>query len=146
MDWKTRLAIKFTVDGTTTLISPIDSFSPSFTPTAETYHSVERTHVGVIYSPVTVNFTMSVRAIGPVAAQLTKLALIGQQFDIVMLEQEGNDWSFASLLLSNCVITSASPSNATISGAPVATFSGFSRGLTMTDNDQASVRIPNINA
>ena len=146
MDWRTRLAIKLTVDGKTDYITPIDSFTPSFTPTAESYHSVERTHVGVIYSPVAVNFTMSVRAIGPVVAQLTVLAMQGKQFDIVMLEEEGNDWSFASLVLSNCVITSASPSNATISGAPVATFSGLSRGLTVTDNNQASVRVPNVNA
>ena len=36
--------------------------------------------------------------------------------------------------MSRCVITSASPTSATISGAPQATFSGFSMAAAATDN------------
>ncbi len=124
-EWKTRLSVSFTADGTTTLISPIDSFSPSFAMNAEPLHSIEATHIGVIYSPDAMTFSMTVKAIGDVSGQLTALALNGTTFDIILQEADGDDWSFHSILLSNCVITSASPSNASISGAPTATFSGF---------------------
>ena len=71
---------------------------------------------------------MTVKAIGEIAGQLTALAMVGTRFDIKLLEQadSGDDWTFKSVLMENCVITSAGPSNVTISGAPSATFSGFS--------------------
>ena len=72
------------------------------------------------------NFTMTVKAIGDVAGRLTKLALDGELFDIALLEHTGDDWSFSSFVLRDCLITSATPTTATISGAPAATFSGFS--------------------
>ena len=50
-EWKTRLAVSFTSNGTNYLISPIDSFSPTFALNAEAMHSIEQTHIGVIYSP-----------------------------------------------------------------------------------------------
>jgi hypothetical protein len=124
-EWKTRLAVSFTSSGTNYLISPIDSFSPTFALNAEPMHSIEQTHIGVIYSPDSMTFSLTVKALGDVAAQLTALALQGSVFDILLQEQTGDDWSFHSIVMSHCVITSASPSNATISGAPTATFSGF---------------------
>jgi hypothetical protein len=125
-EWKTRLAVSFTANGQTTLISPIDSFTPTFSLTAEAMHSLEQTHIGVIYSPDNITFSLTVKALGDVAAQLTALALNGTLFDILLQEQSGDDWSFHSIVMSNCVITSAAPTNAAISGAPTATFSGFS--------------------
>jgi hypothetical protein len=124
-EWKTRLAVSFTVSGNTYLISPIDSFSPSFSLNAEPMHSIEQTHIGVIYSPDSMTFSITVKALGDNAGQLTALAMQGTPFDILLQEQVGDDWSFHSIVMSNCIITSASPSNAAISGAPTATFSGF---------------------
>jgi hypothetical protein len=88
-------------------------------------HSIEQTHIGVIYSPDSMTFSLTVKALGDVAGQLTALALEGTPFDILLQEKEGDDWSFHSIVMSNCIITSAAPSNASISGAPTATFSGF---------------------
>ena len=132
-EWKTRLAVWFKVgDGEDVLISPIDSFSPSFALNAEPLHSIEATHIGVVYSPSSMTFSLTVKALGDVAAQLTALAMNGTPFNILLQEAEdaGDDWSFVSILMSDCIITSASPSNASISGAPSATFSGFSLGST----------------
>src|ERR1700742_2066720 len=124
-EWKTRLAVSFTANQQTFLISPIDSFSPSFSLNAEPLRSIEQTHIGVIYSPDSMTFSLSVKALGDVAGQLTALALQGTPFDILLQENAGDDWAFHSIVMSNCFITNASPSNATISGAPSATFSGF---------------------
>ncbi|AIE86490.1 hypothetical protein [Fimbriimonas ginsengisoli] len=125
-EWNTRLSVSFTVDGgSPTLISPIDSFSPSFALNAEPLHSIEATHIGVIYSPDSMTFSLTVKALGDVAGQLTALAMNGTPFDIILQESTGDDWSFHSILMSSCVITSAAPTNASISGAPSATFSGF---------------------
>ena len=66
-------------------------------------------------------------------AQLTALALSGTQFAIHLQEQVGNEWSFSTIVMSGCVITSAAPTSATISGAPTATFSGFSMHVEATD-------------
>jgi hypothetical protein len=87
---------------------------------------VEASHLGAIFSPPSMNFTMTVKAIGDVVGRLTKLAVDGELFDITLLEQSGDDWTFTSFVLRNCLITSATPTTATISGAPAATFSGFS--------------------
>jgi hypothetical protein len=131
MEWKTRLAVQYTKGTETILISPIDSFSPSFSLNVEALHSVEQTHIGAVYAPVAMNFTMTVKAIGDVAGRLTKLALDGELFNLALLEQSGDDWSFSSFVLTDCLITSATPTTATISGAPAATFSGFSLAATV---------------
>lgn len=125
-EWNTKLAVQYTKGAETVTITPIDSFSPSFSMNIEPLHSVEASHLGAIFSPPSMNFTMTVKAIGDVVGRLTKLALDGELFDITLLEQVGDDWSFSSFVLRNCLITSATPTTATISGAPAATFSGFS--------------------
>jgi len=125
-EWRTRLAVTLTADDNTVTITPIDTFTPSFSMNVEPLHSVEASHIGAIYSPPTINFSMTVKAIGDVVGRLTKLALDGTTFDISMFEQVGDDWTFSSFVLQNCLITSASPSTATVTGAPSATFSGFS--------------------
>lgn len=133
-DWKSRLVVKYTTDGTTfTTISPIDSFQPSFSLNAEALHSIEATHIGVLFAPEQISFTMTVKALGPAAAQLTVLALEGTRFNIVLEEQgDAGHWSFDSVVLSDCVITNATPTSATPSSAPSATFSGFSLGRSAT--------------
>jgi hypothetical protein len=148
-DWKTRLAVTYTLaNGTPVTITPIDSFTPTFALNAEALHSIEATHIGVIYQPQNMTFSMTVKALGPVAGQLTALAVAGTIFDITLQEatNEGHDWSFATILMHNCVITSAGPSNVAISGAPAATFSGFSLGTTVTPKvfppGQTSAQIP----
>jgi hypothetical protein len=131
--WNTRLAVHYTDGAGEHEISPIQSFTPTFAMSAEPLHSIERTHVGVVTTPASLTFSMTVSAIGSAAAQLTALALNGTQFDITLLEQSGNDWSFSTIVMSRCVITSAGPTTATISGAPQATFSGFSMHVDSTD-------------
>jgi len=126
-DWNTRLAVS----------------SPSFALTAEVLHSIEATHIGVVYNPQSMTFSMSVKAIGDTAARLTTLALNGTRFNIILQESEGGaDWSFKSVVMTDCIITSAAPSAATISGAPAATFSGFSLSAKAEPKLGGTVRIP----
>ena len=142
-EWKTRLAVSFIENGNAVTISPIDSYTPSFSLNAEAMHSIEQTHIGVIYSPQAMSFSMTVKAIGNVAAQLTSLALEGKKFDILLQESDGgDDWSFKKIVMKDCIITSASPSNATISGAPAATFSGFSLAASTEPKTGAAIEIP----
>jgi hypothetical protein len=141
-DWKTRLGVRFTVDGNETRVFLAQSYVPTFGTSAEPLHSIERTHVGVVETPQSLTFTLSVTAIGPAAAELTALALRGDPFDIVLLEQEGNDWSFSTIVLERCYITSAAPGSATVSGAPVATFSGFSLAAAATDIAGTTTKAP----
>lgn len=143
MDWRTRLAVSYVDDaGKKVDVSPIDSFSPTFQLNAEVHHSIERTHIGTIFMPESITFSMTVKAIGDVAAQLTALALAGRRFDITLHEHDGTDWSFKTVVLRQCLITSAAPSNATISGAPSATFSGFSLQASAEPKAGAAVSIP----
>ncbi|MEQ1506797.1 MAG: hypothetical protein ABMB14_31510 [Myxococcota bacterium] len=143
-DWKSRLAASYKDEsGNEVTITPIDSFSPSFSLNTEVIHSLERTHVGLVYLPQSISFTMSVRAIGPVAAQLTAMALGGQRFELRLQEtDDGNDWAFTKIVLANCIITNASPSNATASGAPTATFSGISLGASSEGKTVPIASIP----
>ena len=143
-DWNSRLAVHYdAADGSHGEISPIDSFSPSFALNAEPLHSIEATHIGVIYNPQGMTFSMTVKAIGDVAAKLTMLALNGTRFNVVLQETDGgSDWSFKSVVMSDCIITSAAPSAATITGAPAATFSGFSLSSKAEPKNGAAVKIP----
>lgn len=125
MDWNTRLEVSVG----DLVITPIDSFSPTFATPVTVLHSIEGDRVGVVYQPKTATFTMQVKAIGPAVAELTKLALEGTKFSIQVAEKKGTDWSFKKLLFRDCLITSAAPSNVVIEGAPVATFSGSVLGF-----------------
>lgn len=142
-DWKSRLVVKYTDDLGQATLTPIDSFTPSFSLNAEVLHSVEDTHVGVIYNPQAISFSISVKAIGEAAARLTSLALQGKRFQILLQEQDGGtDWSFKTVVMTDCIITSATPSTATISGAPSATFSGFSLASSVAGKTTPAVSIP----
>ncbi|HEX3931749.1 MAG TPA: hypothetical protein VHW64_13670 [Nocardioides sp.] len=142
-DWNTRLAVTYTdPDGTDHQITPITSFTPTFGTTAEPLHSIERTHVGVVFSPQQLTFSMTVPAVGDAAGKLTAIALQGQRFKVTLQEQIGNDWSFSTIVMDQCVITSASPSPATVSGVPSATFSGFSNHVESTDSSSQKTTAP----
>src|SRR6266550_5416254 len=126
-DWKTRLAVSYVDEDKQKVdVTPITSFTPTFSLNAEALHALEATHIGVIFSPQAMSFSMTVPAIGDAAGKLTALALKGKRFDVILQEGKGSDWSFKTVVMSQCVITSAQPSAAAISGAPAATFSGFS--------------------
>jgi hypothetical protein len=143
-DWKTRLAVSFRdQDGNEQIISPIDSFNPTFALNAEVLHSLEDTHIGVVYSPESMSFSLTVKAIGGVAAKLTALALQAKRFDIILQEaDEGTDWAFNTIVMKECVITSATPTTPTISGSPTATFSGFSLAASAEPKTGAALRVP----
>lgn len=142
-DWKTRLAVSYVdEDNNAVDITPIDSFTPTFSINAEILHSIEDTHMGMIFSPEQMTFSITVKAIGDVAAKLTALAVSGKRFNITLQEASGDDWSFQSIVMSDCIITNATPTNASPSGAPSATFSGVSLGATATDNASVAVSLP----
>jgi hypothetical protein len=100
-------------------------------------HSIEADNVGALYHPQTATFTMTVKAIGPSVATLTKAAIAGTKFKIQLAEQKGTDWSFTKLLFRDCIITSANPSNAVMDGVPIATFNGIVLGFTAKDDIEA---------
>ncbi len=143
-DWKTRLAVSYVdANGNAVSVTPIDSFSPSFALSADVLHSIEQTHLGMIYSPQAITFSMTVKAIGGVVGQLTALALSRTSFDVTLQESNtGTDWGFHSVVLAKCIITSASPTNATTTGAPSATFSGVSLSATADPKVGTAVSIP----
>ena len=142
-DWNTRLAVSYTDDqNQTVLITPIKSFTPQFSLNAEPLQTLEAVNAGVVYSPEALSFSMTVDAIGDVAARLTVLAYEGRRFNVLLQEAQGDDWSFAGIVMSGCVITSASPTAATISGAPAATFSGFALGATVEPKGAGPVQVP----
>ena len=117
-DWNTRLEVKV---GPAT-VSPIDNFTPTFNTPHTVVHSVEADNVGYVRQPFTFTFTMTVRAIASVVAELSEMALNGTEFDVAVAEKQGTDWAFKSITLSRCVITSANPSNVVVDGAPAASF------------------------
>jgi hypothetical protein len=117
-DWNTRLEV--TVNGQR--ITPIQSFNPTFTTPFTVVHSLEADNQGFIRQPFTFTFIMVVKAIGTVVADLTDLALQGTPFDVAIAEKQGTDWSLKSIKFANCVSTSSTPSNTTLTDAPTATF------------------------
>lgn len=143
MDWKTRLAVSYQDDGGTHELVPVQQFAPTFALNAEVLNSIERTHLGVVYTPQSLTFSLTINAIGDGAAKLTALALEGKRFDIILQEAEGgHDWSFKKIVMSECVITSAASSSATVSGAPTATFSGFSLAAQAEPKTGSTVTAP----
>lgn len=129
-DWNTRLEVS--VDGVT--VTPIESFTPTYTTPVTPIHSIEADNVGALFHPQTATFTMTVKAIGASVANLTKLAIAGTKFKVQLAESKGSDWSFKKLLFRDCIITSANPSNAVMDGVPIATFSGMVLGFTGKDD------------
>jgi hypothetical protein len=139
--WNSRLSVKYDSGSGEQTITPIESFQPTFAMNAEPLHSVEAINIGVVYMPEQLNFSLTVKALGPAAARLTMLALNGTPFKIVMEEVDEGDteWALTEVLLDQCIITSAVPSSAAISGAPTATFSGFALGGRAKSADASAV-------
>jgi hypothetical protein len=117
LKWDTRLQVSVG----STVITPIDSFNPTFTTSVQPLHSLEADNVAHIVQPKTITFTMSVKAIGPVVAQLTHMARNHTTFSVTLAENTGNDWSFSSIAFSDCYITSVA-STVVIDGVPTTTF------------------------
>jgi hypothetical protein len=121
-DWNTRLEIRLG----NTVLAPISDFRPVFNVPHTVIHSIEADNVGYVRQPHTFTFTMTVQAIGTAVADLTELAVKGQEFEITVAEKQGTDWAFKALKFGRCIITSANPSNVVIDGAPSASFNCMS--------------------
>lgn len=120
LNWNTKLAVA--VNGA--LISPVESFTPTLNTGHRVQHSLEADNVGIVTQAQTFTFTMTVRAVGVSVVTLTQLALAGTEFQIVVTEQTGTDWTFSQIAFNSCYFTSIAPSNITLDDAPTATFSG----------------------
>jgi hypothetical protein len=117
-DWNTRLEV--TIGGKT--IAPISQFTPTFNSQHTVVHSIEADNLGYVKQPTSYTFNMTVSAISESVADLTALAVGGQEFEVSLAERKGTDWSFKSIKLHRCIILSANPSNVVIDGAPAASF------------------------
>ncbi len=120
LNWNTKLAVA--VNGT--IISPIESFTPTLNVGHRVQHSLEADNVGIVTQAQTFTFNITVRAVGVAVANLTQLAIAGTEFQIVITEQTGSDWSFKQIAFNHCYFTSISPSNLTLDDSPTATLSG----------------------
>jgi hypothetical protein len=120
LNWNTKLAVA--VNGV--VVSPIESFTPTLNTGHRVQHSLESDNVGIVTQAQTFTFTMTVRAVGASVAALTALAVNGTEFQIVITEQTGSDWTFSQIAFNSCYFTSVAPSNLTLDDAPTATFSG----------------------
>jgi hypothetical protein len=132
-DWNSRLEV--TVNGTT--ITPIESFTPTYTTPVTPIHSIEADNVGALYHPMTATFTMTVKAIGANVLTLAQLTIAGTKFNVQVAEKKGTDWSFKKLLFRDCIMTSANPSNAVMDGVPIATFNGIVLGFVAASDIEA---------
>ena len=117
-DWNTRLEVRLG----DTVVAPISQFTPTFNAPHTVIHSIEADNVGYVRQPQTFTFNMTVLALGTAVADLTELAVSGQEFEITVAEKKGTDWAFKALKFRRCIITSANPSNVVIDGAPSASF------------------------
>lgn len=124
-NWGSRLEVQ--LDGTT--ISPITSLTPTFNVPHTVLHSIEADNVGIIRQPFTVTFTMAIPAIATAVADLTELALTGKEFDVAVVDKEGDDWVFKALKFRRCYVTSAAPSNIVVDSVPQANFTVTSLDL-----------------
>jgi hypothetical protein len=126
-DWNTRLVVQLGNN----VITPIDQFTPTFNTPHTVLHSIEGDNVGYVRQPFTFTFTMTVKANATVVADLTELAVNGQEFDISVAEGNGHDWAFNKIMFSRCLITSTNPSNVVIDGVPTASFNCISLKVSM---------------
>ena len=117
LKWDTRL----TVTRGTQVISPVDSFNPTFNTPMQAIHSLEADNVAHIVQPDTITFTMAIKAIGSAVADLTDIARKHEEFSLSLAEGRGEDWTFKSVAFNNCYITSVA-NNIVIDGVPTTTF------------------------
>ncbi|MEU9094425.1 hypothetical protein ACIOEW_09385 [Streptomyces sp. NPDC087901] len=115
--WDTRLTVMLD----TTVVTPIDSFNPTFNSPVQPLHSLEADNVAHVVQPKAFTFSMAVKAIGPAVAKLTQMALEHKSFNIGLQEASGSDWTFQQIVFNDCFITSAA-STILIDGVPTTTF------------------------
>ncbi|MFD3565994.1 hypothetical protein [Streptomyces sp. NPDC058667] len=115
--WDTRLTVMLD----TAVVTPIDSFTPTFNSPVQPLHSLEADNVAHVVQPKAFTFSMAVKAIGPVVAKLTQMALSHASFKIGVQEASGSDWTFQQVAFSDCFITSTA-STIVIDGVPTTTF------------------------
>ena len=127
LKWDSRL----TVMVGTTVVTPIDSFNPTFNSPVQVLHSLEADNVAHIVQPKTFTFTMAVKAIGAVVASLTDMAMKHTAFTVAVSEVSGSDWTFKSIAFNDCYITSVA-NNIVIDGVPTTTFNWICLDLTPT--------------
>ena len=84
-DWNSRLV---GVRRRQTSVTPIESFTPTYTTPVTPIHSIEADNVGAIYHPQTATFTMTVKAIGASVATLAKMTVEGTKFNVQLAESE----------------------------------------------------------
>ncbi len=120
LNWNTKLAVA--VNGA--VVSPIESFTPTLNTGHRVQHSLEVDNVGIVTQAQTFTFSLTARAVGASVAALTLLAVNGTEFQIVVTEQTGSDWTFKQIAFNHCYFTSAAPSNITLDDSPTANFSG----------------------
>jgi hypothetical protein len=150
-NWQSQMAVFLqktnsttgTADGPPIPITPIDSFQQTVNTPAVALHSLEQTHVGAVFAPADIQFTMTVKQNASVLAVLTKIALDREPFQILVNEGQGDSWALASIVLDNCVITSmqAGPflaSAATTGNLPTILINGVSLHTTYTMPDGTS--------
>jgi hypothetical protein len=124
-DWNTQLEIR--INGV--LVTPIDSFTPTITTPQVPIHSIEADNVGSTIGPKTATFTMTLKAVSATVAELVRMAMLNQKFDIQVAESTGTDWTFSKLLFRNCLITSCLPSSVVPGQPPATTFNGIILGF-----------------
>ena len=130
-------------DGSPVPITPIDSFQQTVNTPATALHSLEQTHVGAVFAPADIQFTMTVKQNAAVLAQLTQIALKRQLFSIQVHEGQGDSWALGSIVLDNCVITSmqAGPFQSTVTTTgilPTMLINGVSLHTTYTMPDNTT--------
>ena len=99
-DWQTKLGVYY--DGK--LVTPIEILEPSIVTPETPIHSTEDELVGLADGPLSLEFSMSVIAIGEVVKNLTVLQMTRTYFQIAVVEYHGDDWSFKSVAFDFCKI------------------------------------------
>lgn len=117
LKWDTRLAVM--LDGKP--VTPIDSFNPTFNVPVQPLHSLEADNVAYVVQPKAFTFTMAVKAIGPVVAKLTAMAMEHTSFTVAVQQAKGSDWAFQDISFNRCYITSVA-NTMVIDGVPTTTF------------------------
>lgn len=137
-NWNTRLGIKFIkTNGTESIITPIDSFSPKIETPHDIIDSVEGENIGFSAKNRRFSFDFTVKAANnAVLREMYATAINKGQFDIGMINMHSdthNEWVWDSVKFKNCRFTSVTPSDVNNEGGiPSMTFSGICLNVTTT--------------
>jgi len=126
-DWNTKLSVKLG----TAPVSPVTSFTPTFTTAQTPLHSIEADNVGSIQGATTYTFVIVLPANSAAVATLTANAITRTPFTLTVSEDSGTDWAFKSLTFDGCQVTQAQSSTITVDGIPQSTFTCLALGATV---------------